>query len=169
MSWQDWVTLASLAGIVGAVVLGRRKGRGRFAASIAAATATGEATARAELAAQLTQTVTVVANSSDQASTDDVLLAALHRIAASGDGGGMPGLNRSGRPNELPASSVSGQHSDYNDLLSSVYNDHDNRASRSELVARTDSVEHDRQLADEWFARLGDCDFSGGSVPLDPK
>jgi hypothetical protein len=169
MTWQDWVTLASLAGIVAAVVLGRRKGRGRFAASIAAATATGEANARAELAAQLTQSVTVVANSSDSAGTDDVLLAALHRIAASGDGGGMPGLNRSGSSNELPAGSDLGQHSDYNDLVRSVYNDLDDRASRSQLVARSHSGEHDRQLADEWLARLGDSDFFGSPVSLDPQ
>jgi hypothetical protein len=167
VTWQDWVTLASLAGVIGAVVLGRRKGRGRFAASIASAVATGEANARAELAAQLTQSVTVVANSSDKAGTDDLLLAALRRIAATGDGGGMPGLERSGSTNELPVGSGRGQHSDYHHLVRSLDDDHNDRSTRSELVARSDSSDDYGQLVDEWLAGLGDRDIPGFNRPVD--
>jgi len=89
MTFSDWITLAAIAAVGFAVWLGRRKGKARFAASVAAARAEGHADARAELAAQLTNQVVVNAGNTglhpgQSDTTDDVLLAALRRVAVSG-------------------------------------------------------------------------------------
>lgn len=90
MTLGDWITLAVLAALVVAVIMGRRRGKQRFQASMADARATGAADARAELAAQLTNMTIVNAGNSghdprQSDSADDVLLAALRRIVVSGD------------------------------------------------------------------------------------
>jgi len=90
MQIGDWVTLAALVGVVVAVVMGRRRGKQRFQAAMSAARATGAAEAKAELAAQLTNMTIVNAGNSghdprQSDTSDDVLLAALRRIAVGGD------------------------------------------------------------------------------------
>jgi hypothetical protein len=130
VSIGDIITLAALAAVVFAVFWGRRRGRERFAASMAAARAEGHADARAELAAQLTQSVTVVAGNESTRPTgfegsDDVLIAALRRIALGTD---------NGRDHD-------------NDLATlDHYND------RARLVERTTRSGDDIQFSADWSA-----------------
>lgn len=85
MAWQDWLTIASLVGVVVAIWLGRRKGRQRFQASIAAARADAASTAVAELTAQLSNRIQIVnANTALPGQADDPLVAALRRLSVDG-------------------------------------------------------------------------------------
>lgn len=85
MAWQDWLTIASLVGVVFAIWLGRRKGKQRFAASIAAARADAASTAVAELTAQLQNRVQIVnQNTALPGQADDPLVAALRRLSVDG-------------------------------------------------------------------------------------
>jgi len=82
MAWQDWIALASLAGVVFAVWLARRKGQARFAASIAAARAEGHAEAKAELTAMLHNQVQIInSGTALPGQSDDPVELALRRVA----------------------------------------------------------------------------------------
>lgn len=136
MAWQDILTLVSLAGVVVAIVIARRKGRARFSASIAAARAEGHANATAELSAKLVNHVQVVAGNNLPGEVDresDAIVSALRFLAVESQRASMRDDDRHSGRHDLDAL-LSGRRSD--DLSTDDLSD--GRVAR--LVDRNGSV-----------------------------